>query len=253
MKKTLIALAVATSAVVSGSALAWNAGNANGSVDFGGTITPDTIQSPWEVKIGAGLTGLDSNVASGVKSVDINLPNDALVLGIRSDNFFNGGVGLAPQINYSGKIGNSFSQGKVDLTLDVKDASTDSVIGTLTTKLTTAAMGATKSAGATGHYFMWAGQAGQAYFGGLSNDVYKAATNAEDLANKIDPSIVEKWEAAGDHKGGFPSDFSTTDAQYNSFYISAVQASDTMTIALDQAPTSSVTWTASLPVIVTYQ
>ncbi len=40
MKKTLIALAVAASAAVSGSAMAWSNGDFNGSVDIGGTVTP---------------------------------------------------------------------------------------------------------------------------------------------------------------------------------------------------------------------
>lgn len=50
MKKTLIALAVAASAAVSGSAIAWQDGDFNGSVDIGGSITSD--QPTWQWKIG---------------------------------------------------------------------------------------------------------------------------------------------------------------------------------------------------------
>ncbi|ENK8257946.1 hypothetical protein AB4C84_004676, partial [Escherichia coli] len=47
MKKTLIALAVAASAAVSGSAMAWTANGTGGSVDLGGTLTPVTKATPW--------------------------------------------------------------------------------------------------------------------------------------------------------------------------------------------------------------
>lgn len=47
MKKTLIALAVAVSAV-SGAAHAWTTGDFNGSFDMNGTITADAYKDKWE-------------------------------------------------------------------------------------------------------------------------------------------------------------------------------------------------------------
>ena len=60
MKKTLIALAVAASAAVSGSAMAWTANGTGGSVDMGGTLIPEGKVTPWEVKVGDAVKGLDA-------------------------------------------------------------------------------------------------------------------------------------------------------------------------------------------------
>ena len=67
MKKTLIALAVAASAVVSGSAMAagWEQNGTGGSVDLGGTLTPVEKATPWEVKVGDAVTGLDGQIQKG--------------------------------------------------------------------------------------------------------------------------------------------------------------------------------------------
>ncbi|EJN2318881.1 hypothetical protein NPL52_004738, partial [Escherichia coli] len=71
MKKTLIALAVAASAAVSGSAMAWTANGTGGSVDLGGTLTPVEKVTPWEVKVGDAVTGLDAQIQKGQKVVDV--------------------------------------------------------------------------------------------------------------------------------------------------------------------------------------
>ena len=62
MKKTLIALAVAASAVVSGSAMAWTNGNFNGSVDIGGSVTVgDNFAQKWAWQTGTSLGAFDGN------------------------------------------------------------------------------------------------------------------------------------------------------------------------------------------------
>ncbi|HCN8216144.1 TPA: hypothetical protein N6448_004795, partial [Escherichia coli] len=71
MKKTLIALAVAASAVVSGSAMAWTANGDGGSVDLGGTLTPTDVMTPWEVKVGAAVNDLNAAIRKGDTKVDI--------------------------------------------------------------------------------------------------------------------------------------------------------------------------------------
>ncbi|MBC0343796.1 hypothetical protein FSF51_024035 [Escherichia coli] len=55
MKKTLIALAVAVSAV-SGAAHAWTTGDFNGSFDMNGTITADAYKDKWEWMVGGALS-----------------------------------------------------------------------------------------------------------------------------------------------------------------------------------------------------
>lgn len=84
MKKTLIALAVAASAAVSGSAMAWTANGTGNSVDLGGTLTPVEKVTPWEVKTGAAVTGLDAQVTQGQTMVDVAVKKAIPVLGIRT-------------------------------------------------------------------------------------------------------------------------------------------------------------------------
>ncbi len=59
MKKTLIALAVAASAV-SGMAHAWTNGDFNGSVDIGGNITADDYRQKWSWAVGSDINGFNN-------------------------------------------------------------------------------------------------------------------------------------------------------------------------------------------------
>lgn len=255
MKKTLIALAVAASAAVSGSAMAWTENGTGGSVDISGTITPDTITAPWEVKVGAALTGLDAQISAGATALSLNIPADSLVLGIRTkDGWINGAAGISPQINYHGAIGNSYTKGVTDLTLAVKDADSDQEIGLLTTKLTTGAKGSTITATSSGNYDIGADQAGQAFFGGIGGTIWSNLhDDPEALAANVDSTIIENFEKAGSGLGVFPSKFDGTDAQYNAFYVSALESSNAVNIQLNDPVISDINWKASLPVTVSYQ
>ncbi|MHA6370194.1 F4 family fimbrial subunit [Escherichia coli] len=255
MKKTMIALAFGA-ITASGSAMAWVEGGSGGSVDLGGTITPDTtITSPWEVKVGSALTGLDAQISAGATSASVTVPGDSLVLGVRSkDGWFTGAPGIAPQLNYHGAVSGTYSRGVTDLTLDVKDANTDQTIGSLTTKLTAAAMGSTQNASASGYYMMGANNAGDAFFGGLGGtSVSQVYGDPQGLAARVDSTVTENFETAGSQTGIYPSTFAATDAQYNAFYISALETANAINIQLNNPVTSDVSWKASLPVTVTYQ
>ncbi|HIC8368269.1 TPA: fimbrial protein [Escherichia coli] len=59
MKKTLIALAVAASAV-SGMAHAWTNGDFNGSVDIGGHITANDYRQKWSWAVGSNINGFNN-------------------------------------------------------------------------------------------------------------------------------------------------------------------------------------------------
>ncbi|MWN89069.1 hypothetical protein GQN24_29560, partial [Escherichia coli] len=98
MKKTLIALAVAASAAVSGSAMAWTANGTGGSVDLGGTLTPVNVITPWEVKVGAAVNGLDASIRKGDTGADIPVKKAISVLGIRTikSAVFTGQQGISP-------------------------------------------------------------------------------------------------------------------------------------------------------------
>lgn len=105
MKKTLIALAVAASAVVSGSAMAWTGGGNGGSLELGGTLAPQDKYIPWETSVGAAVSDLNAQIIKGEKAVSISHTSAIPVLGIR--NVANGFTGLPlidPQIDYKGAV-----------------------------------------------------------------------------------------------------------------------------------------------------
>ena len=82
MKKTMIALALAASAV-SGMAHAWTNGDFNGSVDIGGSITADDYRQKWSWTIGSGLDGFNNaltELTNGGKSLTITVNGDKPIL-----------------------------------------------------------------------------------------------------------------------------------------------------------------------------
>lgn len=143
MKKTLIALAVAASAVVSGSAMAWTGGGNGGSLELGGTLAPQDKYIPWETSVGAAVSDLNAQIIKGEKAVSISHTSAIPVLGIR--NVANGFTGLPlidPQIDYKGAVDASQfmtdGKGQVYLNATVNDDKGNK-IGTLKTVLRVAA------------------------------------------------------------------------------------------------------------------
>lgn len=63
MKKTLIALAVAASAAVSGSAMAWEQNGTGGSVSLSGTVDVLQPTTPWEVQVGGNVNDLNTQIS----------------------------------------------------------------------------------------------------------------------------------------------------------------------------------------------
>lgn len=84
MRRSLVALAVAAASVISGSAMAWTANGTGGSVDLSGTLIPQGLVTPWEVKTGTAVTGLDADIEKGQRIVDVAVDNAIPVLGIRT-------------------------------------------------------------------------------------------------------------------------------------------------------------------------
>ncbi|EPD0991295.1 hypothetical protein ACR57A_004849 [Escherichia coli] len=146
MKKTFIALVVAASAAVSVSAMAagWEQNGSGGSVDMSGTLTPVEKVTPWEVKVGDAVTGLDAQIQKDQSVVSIQPKQSILALGIRTtiNKAFTSQSGIAPQIDFNNAIDlNGFENGVTTLTLDVKDETGSNKIGTLTAPFNTAAAG----------------------------------------------------------------------------------------------------------------
>ncbi|WP_336478827.1 hypothetical protein [Escherichia coli] len=262
MKKTLIALAVAASAAVSGSAMAWTANGTGGSVDLGGTLTPADVITPWEVKVGAAVNGLDADIRKGDTKVDIPVKNAIPVLGIRVADAtwkaFWGQPGITPSIDYHGAINvNDFSRGEVPLTLDVKNMQ-DQKIGSLTVNLSAGAEYAryNPSTDQGEKYMLYQNSENELFFGGLGTNSDAISSNAFGLANSLDPEFVANYNDFGVNQASNPyyGDVGNTALNYSVFYASGVEQGKTIKITLEQpAASDAIAWKASLPVTVSYQ
>lgn len=154
MKKTLIALAVAASAVVSGSAMAWSNGYFNGSIYFGGGIsqpvkggwawmTPEEATatvSKMDVKADAGLVDNGQSKWSNIGDKNI------LLLAGKTLEDSVTGAGMLPVISFGGE-GFVMEKPAGDaniITLTAKGKSDSSKVGSFTFKLNTYMLAATK-------------------------------------------------------------------------------------------------------------
>ncbi|HBJ0052892.1 TPA: hypothetical protein LAL75_001650 [Escherichia coli] len=261
MKKTLIALAVAASAAVSGSAMAagWEQNGTGGSVDLGGTLTPVEKVTPWEVKTGAAVTGLDAQIQKGQKVVNITVNKAIPVLGIRTveKTAFQGQAGISPQINYGGVVDvANFSKGYAPLTLDVKDAN-DAKIGTATTSILAAAAGSHKKGSTLNHKSLYASVSGKGFFGGIGQNEAAVVDKPIGATAGIFAEASEHYDDQGATSLSAPGDtsFAITGGTYSAFYASGIEQGKIIKITLDQGASSDapIQWKASLPVTVSYQ
>ncbi|MBB7763257.1 hypothetical protein HEL89_022070 [Escherichia coli] len=260
MKKTLIALAVAASAAVSGSAMAaWVSHGTGSTVELGGTLTPVAKVTPWEVKTGDAVTALNGDVQKGQKVVDISVTRAIPVLGIRSieSKAFLGASGITPQIDYDGALNvDSFSNGRAPLTLEVRNGNNEK-IGNLTTVMASGAemSWVSRNGEGRGKFSLFAVNSGDAFFGGLGKSDSGIGQNGWYIANAISPEFVTHYvdqdaEATSPQKDRFDK----TDTYYSGFYGSGIEAGQTIKITLDKgaAGDTSIQWKASLPVTVAY-
>ncbi|WP_342991572.1 hypothetical protein, partial [Escherichia coli] len=264
MKKTLIALTVAASTAISGSAMAagWEQNGTGGSVELGGMLTPDTKVSPWEVKVGDAVKGLDAKINKGQKTVDIAVKKAIPILGIRTQTMkaFTGQDGVTPQIDYNGAINASaFSDNATTLTLDVMDAETSKKIGKLEAIFSAGAIGSYQGKGPSnnGHYAVHATRVGDGFFGGVSKEPKGVNSDAvKALLSELIPDVADHFDSQKlpMEKSAHTIKFRTTENTYSAYYASGVRAGQNLEVTLD-SPASGDTpikWKASLPVTVTY-
>ncbi|EPR2277714.1 hypothetical protein ACU01Y_005042 [Salmonella enterica subsp. enterica serovar Newport] len=259
MKKTLIALAVAASAVVSGSAMAWTASGTGGNLELGGTLTPLDKVTPWEVSTGAAVSNLDAQITKGEKVVSIEHSAAIPVLGIRNViDGFKGQSSINPQISYNGNVDSSqfFNDGKgqVYLDADVNDGAGNK-IGTLKTILRVASQA---NNGADSNVMLYASSAANGFFGGLPQtaDGVFNSSDAYSFATAIFPGIAETWSDNGTSYEGNSGEFSfdNVSTTYHAYYASGIPQDAKVVVTLDQPAASDViTWKASLPISVSYQ
>ncbi|EFI9719874.1 hypothetical protein G4U01_004887 [Escherichia coli] len=257
MKKTLIALAVAASAAVSGSAMAWAPNGTGGSVDLGGTLTPVEKVTPWEVKTGAAVTGLDAQIQKGQKVVDVAVNKAIPVLGIRTieSKAFQGQPGISPQVDYGNAVNvDAFKNGRAPVTLEVKD-DTNTKIGTLTTSLGASALVSIKGPKWNGFNHFYSDKSGDAFFGGLPKN--EQNTPDSNIAFNVMPEVADHYtdQGVGYKSVGASPIFSDTSYSFSGYYGAGIEQGKTIKITLDQVASGDapIQWKASLPVTVSYQ
>lgn len=171
MRRSLVALAVAAASVISGSAMAWTANGTGGSVDLSGTLIPQGLVTPWEVKTGTAVTGLDADIEKGQRIVDVAVDNAIPVLGIRtvSQAPFQGELGIAPQIDYKGTVDvDNFSEGITKLLLPEVRNAAGNKIGVLEAEFRAAGAASWKTSTDGQKFRVIAYQAGHGFYGGLA-------------------------------------------------------------------------------------
>ncbi|EDX6132976.1 hypothetical protein CER61_004627 [Salmonella enterica] len=262
MKKTLIALAVAASAVVSGSAMAaWVAEGSGGNFELGGTLTPLKTVNPWEVQVGAAVTNLDAQILKGQTVVDIVLTKPIPVLGIRTktNQPFQGGPNISPQISYGNAINlDAFSNSEVPFTLDVKNSAGTEKIGVLTTSLLAGAeYSFVTPRGQNGNAVILGAQVGNAFYGGLPKVSAQSLDNPFPRIAAISSEFAAKYNDQGTTRvsNTFSSwDFRTPVDKYSAYYGSGIEAGKTIKITLVKPASGneSIPWKATLPITVSY-
>ncbi|MEB7742601.1 hypothetical protein NGB58_26245 [Escherichia coli] len=262
MKKTLITLAVAASAVVSGAAMAaagWKQSGLGGTVELSGKLTPADHVTPWEVKTGDPKTGLDAFIKKGARYVEIEVKGESIpVLGIRTHDKgpFQGTAGISPQIDFRGALG-AFETGSwAPLTMDVKSG--DQKIGKVVVNLRAAAVYSyTDDLGAKQQRPMFASASGNGFYGGLPSSADKAFSDPLAFAQYHFPEASANYNNQGIEKVESEKAWNTfgyTRAKFSAFYASAIPHGQVFRITLDNPVSDSekIQWKASLPVVVSY-
>ena len=263
MKKTLIALAVAASAAVSGSAMAWTASGTGGSVDLGGTLTPDSnVQSPWEVKVGVGADNLNGRITKGDTKAEVIVSKNVPVLNIRNINpaGFPGGTGKnnIVNINFKGLDLNGFSNNKSKITVDINDGQNRKIGRAEIPFYGMAVLGAAYSSQSQAgeNKTMYTNDSNSAFYGGLPKS-YSLLSGPDtmsllasfDSEATTNLSFSKKWTSTAVNEK-----FSDSGMKYWAAYGSGIKAGDVIKISLDQpAASDAIAWKASLPVTVSYQ
>ncbi len=267
MKKTLIALAVAAGATmsVSGVANAFTSAFPGGDISLGGTISTPVQSTLYEGKVGS-LTGLDSEIPVGDTTVSIVAPANAGLLALRSvqGGFDSTASDKIVNITFNGKTltqaaaGKAFSNGAIDMTLDVQDDNGNK-IGGITFPMQVAAVSAVVNnadSSVTGAS-LYAPDDRSAYYGALPQQGKDAVSSYSDALSIINglfsdisdylPQVTSEWSSPD------AKDFSLTGRVFNTAYAAGIVAGNTITLTLDNPATAGdVHWTASMPVVVSY-
>ncbi|EJY1985475.1 hypothetical protein OFV46_004715, partial [Escherichia coli] len=259
-KKTLIALAVAVSAAISGSAMAWTPNGSGGSVELGGTLTPAGKTTPWSVKVG-NTSDLDAKIKEGQSVVTIPLNKPALFLGITTTAGkagFYGQDGISPQIDYSGAVDlDKFKEGLTKVKIPVKDQDQND-IGYMEANFTSGAIQQwkEKDTGTVKRKSLYAAKSGDAFYGGVgkNSEGVMYGSWVKDMLDRLDPEIANSaWDDDSVINVG-TADF-TSNEHYQGYYGGGIKKGENIKITLNKPAKGgeALKWYASLPVVVSYQ
>ena len=244
---------------------AWVPGGTGGNVNISGTIIPSEPKNPWEIQVGGVISGLDMTLPESGTQVSLRLKQTLPILGIRTttglDETFIGepAGGIAPQITFSGLLPSAREKGRLPLELDVTRANDSShFLGILRLNLLTGAEVSQRSisTGEGRRYSVYAGQAGEAFFGGLATKPDDAVDDALTQVGDVFPVYKSRY-----NDQGLPTisgtkqavEFRNSAIQYSGFYGAGLVQGDEIIIRSDNGlPSTEENWKANLKVTVAY-
>lgn len=287
MKKTLIALAVAASAV-SGMAHAWTRGDFNGTVDIGGKITANDYRQKWEWSVGSSIDGFNnslSELTNGGKTLTIAVQgNKPILLGKTIEAFAApviGGVGAIPKITFTDFQGNVIQVNGIEhsdaglgfLPIPMKDAA-GNAIGTAKVNITFAGFagvgGDNPAASETGLRSLYARpNVAEIFTGGMpsvsaeraeiedgtiaanTTALFGSLSAADALAQvqAVKPNVTS---LAPHDKSGTENMKYTDGNVVSAAYALGIADGQTIEATFDNALTASTEWHAPLNVAITY-
>ncbi|HFN6369104.1 TPA: hypothetical protein ACH57I_004535 [Escherichia coli] len=281
MKKTLIALAVAASAAVSGSAMAglgnFDAGNLNNKVDFGGTITPAVVQNDWVWAVGQGYNQFSHTTRelteSGTKLTITAADVMPLLVG-KTSKVTVGDVGISPQIAFSDSKGTitpvwTGENAEGTMTLTVNDAQQQE-IGSMTLNVAAVApvAWAKKDASSTVSVRSITGNGGASFEGAVGKfssepsfsqvDGITVAIGAPSIAElqaqvKSFPGLENIAEDTSDVVGGSAAYYGDSNYAYSGAYALGIPRGKQLVVKFNNAISAETQWNAPLTMQVSYR
>ncbi|EEY5704703.1 F4 (K88) fimbria major subunit/adhesin FaeG [Escherichia coli] len=278
MKKTLIALALAASAV-SGMAHAWTSGDFNGTVDIGGSIDATNYRQKWEWEVGTGLNGF-YNALSELTNNDTKLTitvtgNKPILLGRTKEAFVTptvGGWGGIPQIAFTDYKGapvelknpdGETNKGLAYFVLPMKNAD-GTEAGSVRVNASYAGAVVEKTSDSSAKLFSaYAGEVTRIFNGGLPVNVSQselqsgvAAADRTALFGSLGKAdLVAQFQAVipgATVTDGTSSEHSTMRLLASAAYALGIADGQTIEATFNQAVTTSTQWSAPLNVAITY-
>ncbi|WP_218203320.1 hypothetical protein [Salmonella enterica] len=273
MKKTLIALAMAASALMSGQVMAdvsWQQpGNLDQTVNFGGTITKPEYQNQWVWGVGAGFDSFQSSfIDLSEDKTELTFAakeNMPVLVGKVTEAFplnFPAGYGAAPQIQFSGFDGNKIemipnNRNSVSLQIPVKGKdSLQSGVFTLTGAAKTLVMYHAKGNDTAFYGSVYSKQPGQIFYGGApENSVsYSGLTEFGGLGSDDLLTLITKKYPEVTKKGGNTEMAGTIDRISGgaASYAFGITAGVSQKVKFNEAVTENTEWVAPLHITVSY-